>query len=108
MATRPMRNSLLLICLLSAACDCSGGTGGDGGTGGGGTGGGHDGGHDAGPAAHNPDDQCEFDGTQPCAAGSGSCTLAVLSDAGIAKRCIPGECDVVLQDCDGGLKCTFE
>jgi len=108
MATRPMRNSLLLICLLSAACDCSGGTGGDGGTGGGGTGGGHDGGHDAGPAAHNPDDQCEFDNTKPCAAGTGSCTLAVLSDAGIAKRCILGECDVVLQDCDAGLKCTFE
>lgn len=76
----------------------SGSGGGTGGTGGG-TGGGSGGG-----AAS--DDACDFGGPRTCAAGS-SCTLALLEDGGIAKRCIAGECDLIEQDCDAGMKCSF-
>jgi hypothetical protein len=54
----------------------------------------------------NPDDQCEFTGTPPCGPGT-SCLLALLSDAGTAKRCLAGACDLVDQDCDAGLKCAY-
>src|SRR5262249_46462456 len=63
---------------------------------------GRDAGRDAGLSV---DDQCEFD-SRPCA--TGVCMLMVLSDAGVAKRCITsGECDVVAQDCGTGRKCTY-
>jgi hypothetical protein len=51
------------------------------------------------------DDQCEFN-SRPCDAGA--CTLTRLDDAGIAKRCIVGACDIVLQDCDAGFKCAYD
>jgi hypothetical protein len=62
-----------------------------------------DAGVDAGPTN---DDLCDFGGPRLCPAGS-ACTISRLSDGGSAKRCAPGACDVVDQDCDGGLKCAF-
>jgi hypothetical protein len=91
-----MLGLLFLACTPTSASDA----GTDGGKGGGTADGG--GGHDAGI---NADDRCEFD-SRPCDAGT--CMLAALDDGGIAKRCLPGACDVVAQDCDAGLKCAYQ
>jgi hypothetical protein len=73
--------------------------------------GGVDGGHDAGAidagfdAGTTPSpDECDFV-SRFCDAGS--CTQVALDGGAVAKRCVAAACDLVKQDCDGGLKCGY-
>jgi hypothetical protein len=65
--------------------------------------GGSDAGHDAG-SLPNPD-LCGG-ALSSCDAGS-ECLLQQLEDGGRGRRCSPGDCSIVAQDCDGGLKCDY-
>ena len=60
---------------------------------------------DAGEDAGDPFQECSLE-AQACGPGQ-SCSL-YLRDAGLlGTRCFPAACQLVAQDCDGGLKCTF-
>ncbi|MFZ5470527.1 MAG: hypothetical protein ACOZIN_13910 [Myxococcota bacterium] len=56
-------------------------------------------------AGSRPDDQCSLS-MQACDAGQ-SCLLTALEDGGQATRCAGGACDLVLQNCPVGEKCTY-
>jgi hypothetical protein len=60
-----------------------------------------DSGFDAGPSP----DFCGA-GSATCDAGS-ECLIQQLEDGGRGRRCILGDCAVVAQDCDGGMKCDY-
>lgn len=64
---------------------------------------------DAGVDAGNPDFTCDLAAPQ-CDAGS-ACMRYEISAGRLGSQCIPGECNVVAQDCpasaDGGRKCTY-
>ncbi|MBX7113797.1 MAG: hypothetical protein K1X64_05625 [Myxococcaceae bacterium] len=45
---------------------------------------------------------------QACDAGAHfTCTYIGRSDGGLGTECVAGACDVVQQNCDGGMKCGF-
>lgn len=73
------------------------------GGGSGGTGGGSAGGVGGGAPS---DDACDFSGPRMCDAGT-ACMLALTDAGSVARRCLPGACDLVQQDCDGGMKCAY-
>jgi hypothetical protein len=97
----------MLACSGSKSSDAGPGGGSGGSSGGGAIGGGSGGSGGAGGGGGSTgDDLCDFGGPRNCPAGF-ACTLALLPDAGLGKRCIAGACDLVAQDCDGGSKCAF-
>lgn len=103
----PATRAALAFCVLAGLlCACPGiNPAGDGGTGGGGggTGGGGSGGAGGGDGGIPSNDLC---GPQaPC--DGGLCTLMDLGGGVRGRRCVNGGCDVVGQDCDGGLKCDY-
>ncbi len=60
---------------------------------------------DAGTDAGNPDLLCTVADADAC--DGGSCLLYLMDDGGLGSKCFTGECDVVAQNCDAGLKCTY-
>jgi hypothetical protein len=100
--TRALLTSVLLF---AAGCSGTSPVSPDGGNdGGNGTqDGGNDGGGDGGGVPS--DDQCGPT-AGGCDAGS-SCLRMQLEDGGRARRCLPGACDLVAQDCGATLKCEY-
>lgn len=101
-----MWRCLAAFLALTAFAACPGKNDPDGGIDSGSGGGGGAGGSGGGGGAVPNDDTCDFGGPRNCDAGS-SCTLSVLTDGGVAKRCLAGACDLIEQDCDAGQKCSF-
>ncbi|WP_164018295.1 hypothetical protein [Pyxidicoccus trucidator] len=62
-----------------------------------------DGGRDGGPGS---DFACNVARQEGCGGGE-SCHFADLADGGTGSRCFSAECDVVLQDCAEGQRCTY-
>lgn len=73
------------------------------------TDGGDSGAFDAGFDAGDPDYACDLT-EQDCDAGA-SCVRYATATGKLGAQCLPGDCDVVAQDCapgeDGGQKCTY-
>lgn len=74
--------------------------------------GGQDAGIDAGPfdagevdAGKPPGFLCDIG--QACDAGNEACTYVNRADGGLGTQCVAGQCDLVEQNCDAGMKCGF-
>lgn len=63
---------------------------------------------DGGVDAGDPWFLCDVE-SQNCDADAGeACFYYRLPDGGIGSRCVPGDCDLVQQDCAPGTKCGFK
>ncbi len=49
---------------------------------------------------------CSLTGPNTC--DGGTCVLQTVADGGTEPTCTAGACDVVLQDCAGGQKCSYQ